>query len=271
MSTVFGMTLGKTVKLLTALQGGGLDEELADELIKREALTEKMVGWLRQQINPDPQQLFVSLETQLANVRRWNGIRGWGFTEADFDSVDLTPIEHSGLVVDVIAVYLPNQGKTSGIQWTFEELWFIASSHQPSGWRLPELKSDHKHLRLLDGIEHVPGIRRVTVDLGANWKLANGIISPMDVRNHYLAHVEALTHAEVLAAAAHFPKWVKAMDGEHIPYVWMPGYQVTPSRDENWRYVPGLGWSSDTHQISLNTNREYDRGWFWACPVLIES
>jgi hypothetical protein len=33
-------------------------------------------------------------------------------------------------------------------------------------------------------------------------------------------------HAEVLAAAAHFPQWIRAMDGKTIPYTWLSGYEV---------------------------------------------
>jgi hypothetical protein len=233
---------------------------MVESVIRRPSLADGVVSYLREQLAPSRPELFVSLEVQLANVRNWNKMRGWGFTDADFEAIDLTPSERSGLVVDVIAVYLPDEGNTSGVQRTFEELWDIASSLQPGKWRWEELKSDKKHLRLLDGIEHKPGIRRVTIDLGANWDPKDGI-RPIDVRG------SDSVHAEALAAAAHFPDWIQAMDGEHIPYVWMPGYQVTLPGAEAWRNVPYLHWYSLNRGVLLCALWGGNRRYGWACAV----
>ncbi len=265
MTRLHDVTIGKFDQFKRVLAEADFDGELVDAVLKQPRLAGGMVGWLREQLNPpvpDLSELFVSLEVQLANVRNWNAMRGWGFTDADFDAIDVTPVEHSGLVVDVIAVYLPDQGKTSGIQRTFEELWDIASSVQPSKWRYESLKSDKKHLRLLDGIEHTPGIRRVTLDLGANWDRQNGIC-PIDVRG------KDSVHAEALAAAAHFPDWIQAMDGERVPYVWMPGYQVTIPGNGAWRYVPSLHWYSGRRGVGLSAGWGDSRRCRWACPVVV--
>jgi hypothetical protein len=267
MTRLHDVTVGKFDQFKRVLAEADLDGELVDAVLRQPKLADGMVGWLREQLNPpapDLSELFVSLEDQLANVRRWNTERNWGFTDADFDSVDLTPVEHSGLVVDVIAVYLPDEGKTNGIQRTFEELWTVAKAQQPNAWRWDELKSDKKHLRLLDGIEHSPGIRRVTIDLGANWDTTNGI-RPMDVRG------KDSVHAEALAAAAHFPNWVQAMDGERVPYVWMPGYQVTIPGDGAWRRVPDLFWDQFSRLVLLSAYWDDYRYYYWACPVRRES
>lgn len=265
MTRLHDVTVGKFDQFKRVLAEADLDGELVDAVLRQPKLADGMVVWLREQLNPpapDLSELFVSLEVQLANVRNWNQMRGWGFTDADFDSIDLTPVEHTGLVVDVIAVYLPDQGKTSGIQRTFEELWDIASSIQPGKWRYESLKSDKKHLRLLDGIEHVPGIRRVTIDLGANWDPQEGI-RPMDVRG------PDSVHAEALAAAAHFPDWVQAMDGERVPYVWMPGYQATIPGDGAGRSVPCLGWDQFDREVRLYASWGDYRHYYWSCPVVV--
>lgn len=261
MASLHDVTVGQDIEFKRVLAKAGMDFDMVETIIRKPQLADGMVGWLREQLAPPLPELFVSLETQLANVRNWNQMRGWGFTDADFDSIDLTPSEHTGLVVDVIVVYLPDEGKTSGIQRTFEELWDIASSVQPGKWRYESLKSDKKHLRLLDGIEHKPGIRRVTLDLGANWDTTNGI-RPVDVRN------QDSVHAEALAAAAHFPNWVQAMDGERVPYVWMPGYQVTIPGSEAWRGVPSLCWGSVSRGVRLGAGWDVDRD-RWACPVVV--
>ncbi len=202
----------------------------------------------------------VELDEQLANVRRWNDERDWGFTETDFNAIDLTPAKHAGLVFDVVAVFLPDQGQISGIQRTFDELWDVDSSVQP-GKRYESVKSGPEHLRLLDGINHKPGIRRVTLDCGANWDPESGI-RLIDVRG------SDSVHAEALAAAAHFPKWIRAMDGESVPYVWMPGYQMRIPGNTAWCHAPDLIWSS-TRGVELRAGWDGNRSFSWACPVVV--
>src|SRR5687767_4325585 len=54
-----------------------------------------------------PRFMFCPLTEQMANVRRWNDDREWGFTDAELAAVDLSPRTHADpLVVDLIAVYL---------------------------------------------------------------------------------------------------------------------------------------------------------------------
>ena len=76
-------------------------------------------------------------------------------------------------------------------------------------------------------------------------------------------------HAEALAAAAHFPDWVQAMDGERVPYVWMPGYQVTIPGGEAWRDVPYLDWNAADRGVGLSAELDVYRDQEWACPVLV--
>lgn len=121
---------------------------------------------------------FASLVDQLANVRRWNDDRGWEIPEFEMEMVDLTEAGHaSPLVVDLIAVYLPGdaEGKMDGVQRTCAELWDIAASRQPNSWCWDERRQDDvKPVRLLAGMGHEPGIRRVTLDLAAHWDRRRG-------------------------------------------------------------------------------------------------
>jgi hypothetical protein len=202
--------------------------------------------------------IFEPPRVQLENVVRWNKARGWDFTPADIDAVDVTPDEHTGLVVDVIVPFLPHKGKIGGVQRTFDELWLVASLQYNSAWRLEKLKSDPEHLSLLT--EHVPGIHRVTLDLGAHFGATEGI-RPRDVRG------ADSPHAEVLAAAAHFPGWIHAM-GEHlVPNVWMPGYELRLSGNRTWRHLPFLGWDPDSCEIQLTADSCDGRYFDCACPV----
>ena len=134
-----------------------------------------------------PGNIFVSLRTQLDNIRKWNEERGWGFSPEDLDSVDVTPpVEGKPLVVDLIAVYLDGEAELNGVRRTCHERWTVAAEQQPP-----------------------PG-----VDVGAHCEPGR-YLSASRVRSHDAAH------AEVLAAAAHFPRWVGAMDGKTVPYTWL--------------------------------------------------
>lgn len=212
------------------------------------------------------QQLFwyISPDEQLANVRRWNEERGWGFADGDFpvEIPDFTPSQP--LEVLVLAVYLPDEGKgrktVLGYVRTANELWQIARGLQPNWWQWDELMLDAEHLRLLSEVKHEPGIRWVALDLGAHWNAKDGV-RPIEVRGADSAH------AEILAAAAHFPNWVQAMDGEKVPYVWLPGYQVTIPGDEAWTSVPGLAWGRADREVCLVAGWDDGRGWYCALPV----
>jgi hypothetical protein len=192
-----------------------------------------------------PEGMFTSLADQLAAVRRWNDELGWGFAAEDFDAIDLTPAHHDDpLVVDMIAIYLPGDGELDGVRRTAEELWAVVAEQQPNAWCWDMPKRSNKPVRLLRRIEHRPGLRRVTIDLGAHWDSAVGF-RPIEVRNPHSAH------AEVLAAAALFPNWVRAIDGVTVPHVVLSGYQIGIPIREAWRHVPCMAWNERWHRINL--------------------
>lgn len=207
---------------------------------------------------------FVSPLEQLANLRRWNDDRGWNLPQALFDEVDVTVVDHaSPLVVDVLTVDLPARGAADGVQRTCEELWTIAALRQPRSWCWDERKTGPKPVRLLDGVERRPGVRRVTLDLAAHWDRRRGS-RPLEVRGPESAG------PEILAAAAHFPEWVRSMDGREVPFVGLAGYQVTHPAYETWRHVLCLSWSHFNRRINLSDNwADYYQDRF-AFPVRLE-
>ena len=203
-------------------------------------------------------EMFVPVDVQIANVRDWNLTRGWNLIEAHFIEAQAAAQQlvwpDDSLTAHVLVPYLDT------VQRTFDELWGIAATRQSSNWRWDGLNSDSKHLRLLEGIEHQPGLRWETIDLGADRNAR-----PRDVRNARSAH------AGVLAAAAHFPKWVTAMDGDKVPYVWIPGYEATVPGKDAWQDVPYLYWNRISRQVELRAYWSDYRYQWWAAPVLGES
>lgn len=220
-----------------------------------------------------PEYLFTSLSTQLADVRRWNRDREWGLGPADLNSIDLTPRAHPDpLVVDVIAVYLDAEyrgddlGELDGVRRTCHEMWAVATERQPNTWCWDWLRdaqdSQPKPVRLLPGIEHRPGVRRVTVDLGAHW-VPGRHVRTRNVRGRDSAH------AEILAAAAHFPRWARSMDGVSVPYVWLAGYQVTHPEHATDNRLPGLAWVHYRRTLSMTVDWADHSHSGWATPVVL--
>ncbi|MBA2308050.1 MAG: hypothetical protein H0W01_01820 [Pseudonocardiales bacterium] len=221
------------------------------------------------------QSLFVPLTEQLANVRRWNEDLEWGFSEADFDAIDLTESHHSQpLVADVIVPYLDDiylgddEDFMDGVRHTCDELWSLAAAQQAYAWCFDWLWAEYdgrrKPVRLLPGIEHRPGIRRVAVDLGAHWRPSRHI-RPGQIRGVNSAH------AEVLAAAAHFPQWAAAMDGKRVPFVWISGYQVTwpPQPESVQSRLLSLAFVRYRHSLSLTVDWAEHSHQGFASPVVL--
>jgi hypothetical protein len=213
-----------------------------------------------------PDDMFTSLEEQLARVRDWNDMRRWGFTDEQFDAIDLTPTSHQDpLVVDMIAVYLRGKSDLDPVRHTADDLWLLASVQQPNSWCWDDWywnqpDSGLKPVRLAAGIRHRPGIRRVTLDLGARWQPGQHV-SALRVMSR------ASAHAEVLAAAAHFPDWVRAMDGRTVPYAWLAGYQVTIPRNSPHYRLPCISWSRYRQTVSLTSHEAAYTQCGWAAPA----
>jgi len=230
-------------------------------------------GLLIQQTRGEPPAgLFVPLAEQLANVRRWNAERGWRLSGDELDAIDLTPRTYADpLVVDVIAVYLDDlperdgQQPLDGVRRTFHELWAVAAEQQPKTWFWDWVRDRYnprpKPVRLLPGIIHWPGVRRMTIDLGAHWEPAKHL-RPGNLRGPNSAH------AEILAAAAHFPKWARAMDGRSVPYIWLAGYQVTYPEESAHLRLPGLAWVEYRSTLSLTVDRVDRSHSGWASPIV---
>jgi hypothetical protein len=220
-----------------------------------------------------PAYLFVPLAEQLENVLRWNEDRQWGFAEAELDAIDLTPRTHPDpLVVDLLAVFLDaeyrgeDEGEMDGVRRTCHEMWSVAAERQLNTWCWDWIRDAYesrpKPVRLLPGVEHRPGVRRVTVDLGAHWTPGRHI-RPRAIRG------PASAHAEILAAAAHFPRWARAMDGVSVPFIWLAGYQVTYPAAATDERLLAMAWVQYRRTLSLGIARADHSFSGWAAPVRV--
>lgn len=194
--------------------------------------------------------LFTSTEKQITRMRAWNKEFGWGIPDEAFaaaeKSVPAWPEEK--LVAVVLVPYLADKKAeddtvTTGLERTFHELWMCAKAEQDANWRWHGYdKAGSDRLRLLKGIEHKVGLRWEVIDLGCQRNK-----KPMDVRSS-----KSSPNAGILAAAALHPQWVKSMDGDKVPYVWIPGYEVQVPVYDPWAGVPNLFFSRVGRKIRLD-------------------
>ena len=188
-------------------------------------------------------EMFVSPQRQLYNLARWNAKRGWGFTDDDLSDIarEIPPPPPSPpapqkpdqeivqLQARVLEVYLPDgPDGTPGALRTFDELWSLAvEERRAKPFHLFDLWP-RMTLELSPGLRHSPGLRWRTIDFGHGW-VPHDPKGPKrlgEAPHHLPAELER-PHAGVLAAAAHFPLWMKRMDGRSVPYAWLPGYELS--------------------------------------------
>lgn len=186
--------------------------------------------------------LFATPAQQLQMVRALNVAGCWGFTESDFTVLGEPPIyptAYGPLTVVVLDVSLD-----TAPQATFDIAWQLLASQQPKHVRWEGLKSDPDHLRLLSGSKYARGLRWRIVDLGCN----RGRI-PGNMRSEYVSPAAA-----VLWMGCYSPRWVSAMNGRDIPYVWLSGYEACTLDDLNWQHVPFLHRYAHNQQVRLDTS-----------------
>jgi hypothetical protein len=153
---------------------------------------------------------------------------------------------------------------------TFDALagWIKDEQHQVGNgfWRYHGLKSDAKHLRLLDPQRYgrQPSVRWVELDMTANWDKQDGV-APNDVRD---AKISA--GLQVMTAFAVHSAYPLAIDGKTIPSAWLPGLEVFVSTGAAWQDLPLLGLGSKRPQVHLDANWGARRLRHYAAPVVRE-
>lgn len=210
---------------------------------------------------------YVSPEQQLERVRQLNAERKWGFADADFPAVPSfmprTPTE-----VLLLAVYLPQKGKVSGVRRTFDEhLTVIESQLRGTGrdyYRSDGLKSDRDHLQLFGTAWHEPamGLRWVAYDYAANHEPENG----HRVDELWKAKANDLAASEVLSALMLFPEYGPSMDGDKTPYANLAGYQANWGSESDWSCCPCVDWWSGGRQLGVSAGWADGRDYVWASP-----
>lgn len=206
--------------------------------------------------------LFIPPSQQVELVRERNAWRRWGFTEEHFTKLGEPPAWPSGMLRTVVL----DVGLDT-IEQTLQEAGHCIAESTRKGraynyCRLPEMKFDRAHMRLHGDITHERGLRWRIIDLAASWGKKEGI-RPEDVRNN------RSPHSAVLWAASYFPRWIEAMDGTNVPYVWIPGYEQDFDEVNLWPGIPHLSCKGPDRVVVLEGGRRSDRRQDSAVPAFL--
>lgn len=270
MTSLFEMKVGQQNELWRIFDAAGLSLEQGEAILRQPALAESMIDVVQEQLAPTSKSFdfFVPLLEQLNNCRRWNDEYSLGFTEADFPGYvpDFTWDPQNPLLVMVAVMYLPDKDGVPGYVRTAQLGWEIIQSQHKSHWINSDFKFDSENLRLLADTEarHSPGIRFVKLNLGAHHEPENGRRA-CDVRGTDSAHAEIL-----MGAGLQLPSWIKAMDGQRVPYVDIAGYQFKWPGPRDFVYVPWLYFFTGLSKVELGTDDEANRSCSASVPVLVD-
>ncbi len=187
---------------------------------------------------------FVSPTNQFVNVLEWNERFNWKIPELVFTAFQNDPPKWPSkkLSAVVLTVYLETA------QRTYEALWEVIARNMREN-SIQTYRNEKGFPELLPDICH-PGfcLRWETIDFSPHHIGAK----PVDVRSP-----DNSPHAGIMSAAAHFPNWLLAMDGDEVPFAWLHGYMVNLGNDEPWpNRVPLLGWDKDRAELSLELYAE---------------
>lgn len=189
-------------------------------------------------------------QPQCQNVRSWNEELGWGFSDEEFALAEPGPKwpkwPTGPLRVPILVPYFNTPASTA------EKLvQAIGVAHGGMMQVHGDVCFDDDYLCLASGVEHASCSRSLhweVIDLGAAWD---------NYRTRTIEECASANpaHAGVLAAAAHFPSWVRGMaygsDAFRIvPSVWLAGYRVRLRHADCFDWTLHLGMREGALDIS---------------------
>jgi hypothetical protein len=256
------ITVGDDIEFKRVLASAGFDGDMVKALLRKPQLADSWVANLREQLAPPaptfdqlfctPEQIFDAFVVRARD-------RKWTFSDEQLQQLrEAMPTLHKNSLTSVLTLDI----WLGDLPTTFEELWSWNKDVHAKTWRYDGLKSDKRHLRLLDSkcYGNQPSAKWVVLDVTANRGQA-----PKDVREP--ANSPAFA---VLAAAVLHPEWPKAINYDTIPGVWLPGLEATVPGWDAWRYVPILHWYEFDHGLDLRAYWDDYRYSDYAVPVFRE-
>lgn len=179
--------------------------------------------------------LFSPTWWKVQNVRRWNSVLEWGFTEEDFKSLSPPPpFPDLPFATVVLVPYLETPDKT------YRELRkVIELEHWMSDLSGMGISPSWGEKLFMCGANHEPGLRWEVIDMaGQRFRDKCEFRTPSEKEAvplfdlELLPVAERLPHAGVLVELAHSPYWARSLssNGGAAPEIWIPGYMRIDTR-----------------------------------------
>lgn len=169
---------------------------------------------------------------QIAWVSEWNRVRGWGFSEQDFEIAAYCAPNHPDLKGTILAL-VPYLTGDDGVLRTYRELSICISLGDQLAAVYPTLSQHSRCLRLIDGLAHPadmvgrPVLRWERISFDTNVGK-----SPRSLRGPAIS-----PHAGILAAIALHKEWAGQI-GSDFPALWLPGYMFDVRDRGRFSYAP---------------------------------
>jgi hypothetical protein len=245
MASLYKLETGEIFDFIRILNHAGVDADLARYIIRNPEAADRMVY---SEMSPHVQHMpvvqrhFVSYDQQVANLRNWNRMRGWDFTEDEItaasDELTRQLGERHLINHERIAVLVPYP--SADMHECMEELWEVIGDtqeqvNQKVGYRhmstclsttFTLAKCDNKrHIRYLPEVKG-PCLMWEYLSFAVTMKGDKAFHAGCKMRELITEPLRAGPHVGVLAAAAHFPMWLRKMDGKRVPLMSVPGCKV---------------------------------------------
>lgn len=143
----------------------------------------------------------------------------------------------------------------------FQLYWPLIGERQAKNWKWNQFIFNDAHVRHFQCKEQAWRWSWGVIDLGANRNTTT------DTVRHRASGT--LPGAEILAAGALHPEWVRLMNGDDIPFVLMPGYEVSIPGGSVWRSVPGLDFGCGGLVVRLSVYWYDGANPRWGVPVFV--
>lgn len=165
--------------------------------------------------------------SQIQNIIDWNRQFHLGFSDIELRLIGSLPkVKELLLKRFVLAFYLDTP------QATIEAYWRIITSLYPDSKDPDSFIFDTPHLQLCPGMSHERGIKWIGIEVPPLNK--HEVVSPDVYYEKNMIGQARFVDYQALAFITQCPDYVQASCGGTAPGMWLPGYQVRQSPEEEF-------------------------------------
>lgn len=254
---------GFTVELAKAIRTTEKGVDRAVDALNREFFPAETATATKPVVDTNKNPFELSIEIQLAALRRANDEEGWGIPEEVFEQLTKTaPTWPIGRLAFRSLRVRFGEGD-EGVALTFERHAKRIKAVFGKSWRWPNLRSAKQYLRLLVGNNtHHAVVEWIVIDLDTNRERDSitAVRGPKSLAD------------ELFAFAWMFSDYIRSINYEDNPGLFAGGYElnVPEHGGEPWQCVPYVYWYRDDSEVILDASWPSNGDSYYSVPVLEE-